>query len=85
MVQWALWQVLLSIQKPTSTIEIMNAQIASSAEEQNVVTQEINQSVIEINELASTTNENAEQKESSTQELSNVVDNLAEITSKFRV
>ncbi len=66
-------------------IQDMNAQIATAAEEQNVVAQEINQSVIEVSELANATNKNAEGSEHSTQKLSSVVENLAEITSRFKV
>lgn len=66
-------------------IQDMNTQIATAAEEQNAVAQEINQSVIEVNTLAKATNENAGSTEKSTQKLSVVVESLAEITSKFKI
>lgn len=66
-------------------IQDMNTQIATAAEEQNAVAQEINQSVIEVNGLAKATNENAESTEHSTQQLSSVVESLSEITGKFKL
>ncbi|MGF1717726.1 hypothetical protein L4D08_22955 [Photobacterium chitinilyticum] len=54
-------------------IQDINTQIATAAEEQNAVAQEINQSVIEVNSLAKATNENAESTEHSTKQLSRVV------------
>ncbi|MGF1728964.1 methyl-accepting chemotaxis protein [Photobacterium kasasachensis] len=66
-------------------IQDMNTQIATAAEEQNAVAQEINQSVIEVNGLAIATNENAESTEHSTKQLSSVVESLSEITGKFKL
>ena len=66
-------------------IQDMNTQIATAAEEQNAVAQEINQSVIEVNGLAKATNENAESTEKSTKQLSSVVESLSEITGKFKL
>lgn len=76
---------LSAIVSSVESIEVMNAQIASSAEEQNVVAQEINQSVLDVNELAKNTNDNAQKTEMTTNELSNVVVNLAQITSAFKM
>lgn len=78
-------QSLSAIVTAMQGIELMNAQIAASAEEQNVVAQEINQSVVEVNDLANITNKNAKETGSATEQLSHVVESLAEITSKFRV
>ncbi|MDA0147162.1 methyl-accepting chemotaxis protein [Vibrio sp. LaRot3] len=76
---------LSSILSSVDMIQDMNAQIATAAEEQNAVAQEINQSVVTVNGLATHTNENAMQTEESTRNLSSVVESLTEITSKFKV
>lgn len=76
---------LNSILTSVGKIQDMNTQIATAAEEQNAVAQEINQSVIEVNGLAKTTNENAESTEKSTQKLSSVIESLSEITNKFKL
>lgn len=76
---------LSAILSSVERIQDMNTQIATAAEQQNAVAHEINQSVIEVNGLANSTNENAQLTEQSTQKLSNVVEQLSHITASFKL
>lgn len=78
-------EALNAVLSSVGQIQDMNTQIATAAEQQNAVVQEINQSVIEVNDLAKLTNEHAGGTEHATQQLSSVVESLTDITGKFKL
>ena len=55
-------------------INDMNTQIASAAEEQSAVAEEVNQSVIKISQIAETSTANSAQTQNSSEELSRLSD-----------
>ena len=63
----------------------MSTQIASAAEQQNAVNEEINESVISINDLAEQTAIGAEKTTSSTNKLSLLADELNAMVKEFKV
>ncbi|MHA2939363.1 methyl-accepting chemotaxis protein [Vibrio sp. RC27] len=77
----AITAVLTSVEE----IQASNLQIATASEEQSAVAQEINQSIVEVNELAKTTNEGADSTERSTKDLTQVVERLSSITALFKL
>jgi methyl-accepting chemotaxis protein len=65
-------------------INDMNAQIASAAEEQSSVAEEINQNVVNISQVAETSAANADQTQNASEELSRLSVDLQALVSQFK-
>ncbi|WP_413699492.1 hypothetical protein ACLKMH_18860 [Psychromonas sp. KJ10-10] len=63
----------------------MSTQIASVAEQQNAVNEDINKNIISINDLAEQTATGAEKTTSSTQKLSLLAEQLNSMVKEFKV
>ena len=74
-----------TISQLIGTINAMNAQIASAAEEQTAVSEEINRSVHEIAGAVETMTAGAEQSATTTQGLVSLGDRLHGLVKQFRV
>ncbi|MFP4606915.1 MAG: methyl-accepting chemotaxis protein, partial [Thiohalospira sp.] len=72
------------IAQSVSKINGMNDQIASSAEEQTSVAEDINRNVTEIATIADRSSEDASQLTASAEELSGLVEELKELVGHFR-
>lgn len=68
-----------------STISEMNIQIATAAEEQSSVAQEIDRSIVRISKLSEKSSDNSNQVSASTGDLNNLGAELNRIINKFRV
>lgn len=75
---------LESIVKAISTINDMNVQIASAAEEQSAVSEEITRSVVAINDLTCETTEGAMQTTEASQEVARLANALQDMLGRFR-
>jgi methyl-accepting chemotaxis protein len=78
-------QALRSIQQSVSTIQDMNTQIATAAEEQTLVAGEINASVVDINMLAKRTFDHSDSNASLAADLTNAAVSLDKMVSEFSV
>lgn len=78
-------QALESIQQSVSTIQDLNIQIATSAEEQTLVAGEINASIADINVLAKETFDNSESNASLAKELTSAAISLDTAVSGFKL
>jgi methyl-accepting chemotaxis protein len=78
-------QVLTTIARAIDTISDMNTQIASAAEEQNAVVQEIDRNVTNIHQVANETSEGAMQTASASDHLSRLAVELQEMVRHFKV
>ncbi len=76
---------LESITRAVASINDMNTQIASAAEEQSAVTEEINQNVNTISEIANETATSSQQNYSASQQLSSLAQELTEKVRRFRI
>jgi len=76
---------LQAITHAVGTITEMNTQIASAAEEQSAVTEEINRNVASITDVSVQTSAGAEQTTSSANELARLAAELQVIVGQFRV
>lgn len=76
---------LVGIVNAVSTINDMNIQIASAAEEQGTVAKEINCNVSSISEVASQTTENAEQTNHASRDLALLADELHTLVTQFKI
>jgi methyl-accepting chemotaxis protein len=63
----------------------MNIQIATAAEEQSSVAQEIDRSIVRISKLSEESSDNSNQVSASTGDLNNLGAELNRIINKFRV
>lgn len=75
---------LESIVKAINTINEMNVQIASAAEEQSAVSEEITRSVVAINGLTDETSEGAEQTTEASHEVARLASGLQNLLNRFR-
>ncbi len=66
-------------------INEMSSQIASAAEEQHAVTEEINQNIVSISNMAAQTSEGASQTSLSSEELARLATDLQAIVQQFKV
>lgn len=75
---------LESIVKAISTINNMNVQIASAAEEQSAVSEEITRSVVAINDLTNETTDGALQTTEASQDVARLASALQEMLRQFK-
>ncbi len=78
-------QALDEITTAVSTINDMNSMIASASNEQSAVTEEINQNVVNITQVAEQTASSAEQIDSSSKELAHLSSQLQSLVGQFKV
>lgn len=78
-------QSLDAISRAVATIRDMNNQIASAAEEQNAVADEMNRNIVNISQGAEQTAAGAEQTTTAATELSRLAGDLQNLVSSFRV
>lgn len=76
---------LKAITEAVATINDMNSQIATAAEEQSSVTEEINRNVININDAAYQAKDAVHHASSSIEELAKLAENLKKEMMKFKV
>ncbi|MCH8497851.1 MAG: methyl-accepting chemotaxis protein [Marinobacter sp.] len=78
-------KALQAIADAMTTINNMTVQIASAAEEQSSVTEEMNRSISRINEVANETAQGAQENNLTAQNLVQLAEKLKQITSQFRL
>lgn len=78
-------EALGAIAGEVSTISDMNTQIATAAEEQSAVAEEINRNVVNISQLADQTSEGAKQTSQVSEELVKLAEQLQAAVNRFRV
>jgi len=76
---------LHSISSAVATINDLNTQIASAAEEQSATTEEINRNITNIRDMAEQTEVGAQQASSVSDELSRLAAELQQVVGRFRV
>ncbi|WP_020209421.1 methyl-accepting chemotaxis protein [Gilvimarinus chinensis] len=76
---------LVNIRDAVSSITNMAIQIASAAEEQSSVTADIDKNLVEINQLAMNTSDDAAKTANASRELSTLSQNLRDLVGSFRV
>ncbi len=76
---------LLSISQAVETIQDMNAQISSATNEQSIVTEEINKSVVNIHSVSEQTVAGAEQTSSASTQLARLSEQLQGLVNQFKV
>ncbi len=74
-----------SITRAVATINDLNAQIASAAEEQSSVAEEINRNIVNISQVAEQTNQGAQQTASASEELARLAEQLQGLVGQFRI
>ena len=74
-----------AIVRSVSTINEVNTQIASAAEEQSAVSEEINKNVVNISQIAEQTAKGAEQTTAASTGLAQLATNLQELIRQFKV
>ena len=78
-------RALKAITDAVTTINDMNTQIASAAEEQSATTEEMNRNVVSIRDLAEQTASGSEQTTAASQELARLAADLQERTRQFKI
>lgn len=73
-----------SITSSVSTINDMNTQIASAAEEQSAVAEEINRNLVSVTEIARQTSEASQQNALTSDELARLASGLQQIVGRFQ-
>ncbi|VAW91916.1 Methyl-accepting chemotaxis sensor/transducer protein [hydrothermal vent metagenome] len=76
---------LQAIAQAISTIDQMNTQIATAAEEQSSVAEEVNKNVININQSSEQTAENTRHLSTASDELNGLAQQLDNLVSKFKI
>ena len=76
---------LMSITDMVARINDMNTQIASAAEEQTAVAEEISRSIVAINDVAVQTSQSSEQLQNASEEVSAMATQLHGLVAKFTV
>ncbi len=76
---------LQSISSAVATINDLNTQIASAAEEQSATTEEINRNITNIRDMAEQTQSGAQQASSVSAELSKLAAELQQVVGRFKV
>ncbi|MCQ8179499.1 methyl-accepting chemotaxis protein [Methylomonas sp. SURF-1] len=77
--------MLESIGRSVATIDAMNLQIASAAEQQSAVTEEINRNIIHITSLSEQTATGAEQTTQAASHLNRLAENLNGLINQFKI
>lgn len=75
---------LEAITEAVTTISTMNIQIASAAEEQSSVSEEINQNIVNISQVVEQTAEGAQQTLTASNELANLANELQGLVGQFK-
>ena len=78
-------EALAAITRAVATINEMNTQIASAAEEQSATTEEMNKNIININQLADETAGSAAQSTTASTDLSKLAADLQGLVSQFKI
>ncbi len=78
-------QSLEAIADAVSSINEMSTQIASAAEEQGAVAEEVNRNIVRINDMANDTSKVSEQSVSASEELSELANELDEVISQYKL
>jgi len=78
-------QVLAHITEAVTRIADMNTHIATAAEEQSAVAEEINRNVVTVNEIANQTADGAQQNAVSSNELSRLSAELQQLVGSFKI
>ena len=78
-------EALNAISQAVAVINEMNVQIASAAEEQNAVAEEINRAVVAISQITEQTAAGAQQTASASNELEQLSGQLSQMVGRFRV
>lgn len=81
----AMSRSLDAITEAVSRINLMNTQVASAAEEQSVVAEDVNRNILHITEVAEVTSENAERTSMSAQQLGGLASDLRQLIHRYRV
>ena len=76
---------LQAITSAVGSINDMNAHIASAAEEQSAVADEINKNIVNISQVADQNTENAEQTSKASEELAHLASELQNLVAQFKV
>jgi methyl-accepting chemotaxis protein len=76
---------LASITRTVSTIQAMNSQIATAAEQQSAVAEEINRSVLNVRDISEQTAAASEETATSSTELARLGTHLQALVGRFRV
>ncbi|GBE10762.1 methyl-accepting chemotaxis protein McpS [bacterium BMS3Abin12] len=76
---------LASIAVAVATINDMNTQVASAAEEQSAVTEEIHRNVVAISQVSTETADGARQSATASQQLARLAAELQELVSQFKM
>ncbi len=78
-------EALQAIAAAVATITNMTTQVASAAEEQNAVAEEINANIVNISNLANETTEGAQRSSSAADQMAQLADQLQKAVSRFKV
>ena len=78
-------EALNAITAQVTNINDLNTQIASAAEEQSAVSEEINRNIQNINQMADNTSDDAHQSANASRELSSVANKLRDLVNQFKV
>jgi methyl-accepting chemotaxis protein len=76
---------LAAIAAAVARIDDMSTQIASAAEEQGVVAEEVNRNIVQISEMASTSAEGAEHTATASQDIARLANDLEGLVHHFKV
>jgi methyl-accepting chemotaxis protein len=77
-------QMLEAINQSVSTIDAMNLQIASAAEQQTAVTEEISRNIVHISDLSQQTSAGSTQTTAAASHLNQLADNLQKLINQFK-
>jgi methyl-accepting chemotaxis protein len=77
-------QALIAITRSTDTITAMSTQIATAAEEQSAVAEEINRNIVNISQIAESTAEDAQKTTDANEQLAHIVEHLVALMGKFQ-